>query len=82
MSSNVWCFESSVEQDYCWFLGEYIRETDATKNPDDMKTIRGFWDNRDDWETIVKRAACERNTWYVWWMEGVRAYARHEGAIE
>lgn len=77
-ATDVWCFETPVEQDYSWFLGEYIRETIASKSQEDIETIRGFWNNEDSWETIVERAACETSAWYVWWMDGVRAYVRYE----
>ena len=76
---DVWCFESAEEEDYSTFLGEYIQETEESKDPEAIYLICSFWNNENDWETIVERAAVEGSTWYVWWMDGVRAYMRYEG---
>jgi hypothetical protein len=75
---SVWCFESPHEQDSSWLLGEYIRETAESKDPDDIKTIQSFWNNEYDFDTILEMASVEGSTWYVWWMDGVRAFIRHE----
>lgn len=75
---SVWCFESGLEQDYAWFLGEYIRETELSKSEADIAIIRSFWNDEYDWEEIVKKSQVEGSTWYVWWMDGVRAYICYE----
>jgi hypothetical protein len=78
MTTSVWCLETPIEQDSSYLLGEMIRLADETKDPDEIALIRSFWDNEDDWETVVERSQCESSAWYVWWMDGVRAFVRHE----
>jgi asparagine synthetase A len=77
--TDVWIFETAEQEDYSHFLGEYIEETVASKDEEDMALIRSFWDDEYDWDTIVERASVEGSTWYVWWMDGVRRYMMHEG---
>lgn len=78
MTTDVWCLETPLEQDSSYLLGEMIRDADVYMDLDARALIRSFWNNEDDWETIVERAACESSAWYVWWMDGVRAFVRHE----
>jgi len=79
---TVICLESAMELDYSQFLSELIEEAKASGSEDDIALIKSFWDNQDDWETIQERAAVEGSAWYVWWMDGVRAYIRYEQALE
>lgn len=78
VQGSIICLESAVEQDYSWFLSEFIAETKESQDADDVSLIRSFWNNEDSWEDILEKTSYEDSRWYVWWMDGVRAYIRHE----
>lgn len=67
--------ESCEVQDAAYILGEDIELAKKTGDPAAIAEIRALWDN-ELWEDIVEKAAVEGSTWYVWWMDGVRAYMR------
>jgi hypothetical protein len=39
--------------------------------------IRSLWDG-ESFEDIVEKVETEGSTWYVWWMDGVRAFMRSD----
>lgn len=65
--------ESPEEKDYSQFLSDYIQETIESQDKHSIAYIRALWDD-ESWESIVRKANTEGSTWYVWWMDGVRAY--------
>lgn len=79
---TVICLESAVEQDYSFFLSELIEEAKAGGTEEEIELIRSFWGKQYSWDDIQEKAAADGSTWYVWWMDGVRAYIRHEQVIE
>ena len=70
---SVIVLESREVQDAAYLLGEDIELAKKTGDPAAIAEIRALWDN-EEWEDIVEKAAVEGSTWYVWWMDGVRAY--------
>lgn len=72
---SVITLESCEVQDAAYILGEDIELAKKTGDPAAIAEIRALWDN-ELWEDIVEKAAVEGSTWYVWWMDGVRAYMR------
>lgn len=82
MTDDVICLESRMEQDYSYFLSEMIEDARVNGTEEEIALIRSFWGNENSWEEIQERAAVEGSTWYVWWMDGVRAYLRYETAKE
>ena len=79
---TVICLESAMEEDYSHFLSELIEEAKAGGAEEEVALIRSFWGNEYTWEQIQEMAAVEGSTWYVWWMDGVRAYIRYEQSVE
>jgi len=79
---TIICLESSMEQDYSYFLSELIEDAKDGGSDEEIALIRSFWGNENTWEEIKERASVENSTWYVWWMDGVRAYIRHEQTVE
>lgn len=75
---TVICLESNIEQDYSWFLSELITEAKESGDAEGIAFIRSFWNNEDTWEEILEKTSYEDSRWYVWWMDGVRAYLRYE----
>lgn len=73
--------EPGSAEDYAWFLAEWIIETKESGDTEDIAAIRKLWDDNYDWEDILEKAAAEGSTWYVWWMDGVRAYMLKEAEI-
>jgi hypothetical protein len=74
--------EHAMELDYSDFLRELIEEAKESGDAAKIALICSIWGNTCTWELIQERAAAEGNTWYVWWMDGVRAYIRYEQALE
>ena len=68
--------ETDEEDFYSFELSTFIQKTINDNNKDDINFIRQFWDN-ENWESIVRKYNTEGSVYYVWWMEGVRAYARY-----
>ncbi len=56
-------------------LGEWMDETIASQDPDNILSIQALWDD-ESWDSIQRKYAVEGSTWYVWWMDGVGAYAK------
>ncbi len=71
-----------MEQDYSYFLSELIEEAKAGGSAEEIAFIRKLWGDELSWEEVQERAAVEGSTWYVWWMDGVRAYIRYEQTLE
>lgn len=59
-----------------YILMQNIELADKTKDPDAIAEIRALWDD-EPWEDIVGKARVEGSMWYVWWMDGVRAFLNH-----
>jgi hypothetical protein len=77
---TVICLESAMEQDYSFFLSELIEEAKEGGTEEEIEFIRSLWGHQYSWDAIKEMAAVEGSTWYVWWMDGVRAYIRYEQA--
>jgi len=75
---TVIAIEPAMVQDYSYFLSELIEDAKLGGSEEDIALIRSFWGNENSWEEIQERAAAEGSVWYVWWMDGVRAYLRSE----
>jgi hypothetical protein len=58
---------------YSQSLSIWIEDTLKTNDPLAIKTLRSLWDD-ESWESIVKKYKYQGSTWYVWWMDGVKAY--------
>lgn len=65
--------ETQGEEVAAWELSKLIQSVIDSQEETQIAYIRGLWDN-DPWEWIVQRFQTEGSTWYVWWMDGVRAY--------
>lgn len=78
---SVITLEDVEVREAAYLLGEDIDLAKRTNDPALIAEIRVLWDN-EPWEDILEKAAVEGSTWYVWWMDGARAYlrkAREEG---
>jgi hypothetical protein len=67
--------ENEEEIKYSNSLATWIEATIESPDPKSIKGICSLWDD-ESWEEIVERFNTEGSTWYVWWMDGVRAYMR------
>lgn len=65
--------ESVEQEDASYILMQDIELAEQTKDPEAIAEIRALWDD-EPWEDIVAKARVEGSTWYVWWMDGVRAF--------
>lgn len=77
---TVICLESAIEQDYSFFLSELIEDAKKNGTEEEIEFIRSLWGRQYSWKDIQEMAAVDGSTWYVWWMDGVRAYIRCEQA--
>lgn len=67
--------ESEEIEAAAYLLGEDIRLAVETKDPGLIAEIRALWDG-EEWDDIVAKAQVEGSTWYVWWMDGAKAFYR------
>jgi hypothetical protein len=65
--------ESPGEEACSHLLSCWIQETMQSKDPNEKRKIRRLWGN-EKWESIMRKIKVEGSTWYVWWMDGVRAF--------
>ncbi len=65
--------ESREEEDAAYILAQNIELAERTKDPAAIAEIRALWGD-EDWDDILKKSRAEGSTWYVWWMDGVRAF--------
>ncbi len=75
--------ESAEQEDASYILMENIELAEKTKDPEAIAEIRALWNDDEPWEDIVAKARVESSAWYVWWMDGVRAFllkAKNEAA--
>lgn len=78
-NGSIICLESRDQEDAGYMLWQDIELADKTKDPDLIAEIRLLWDN-EEWDDIITKARVEGSAWYVWWMDGVRAYMRRASA--
>jgi hypothetical protein len=74
---------SAEQEDASYILMQDIELAEKTKDPAAIAEIRALWDD-EPWEDIVAKARVESSAWYVWWMDGVRAFllkAEHSPAL-
>lgn len=69
--------ESAELEDASYILSQNIELAEKTKDPEAIAEIRALWDD-EPWEEIVAKARVESSAWYVWWMDGVRAFLLKE----
>lgn len=69
--------ESAEQEDASYILMQNIELAEETKDPVAIAEIRALWDD-EPWEEIVAKAHVEGSAWYVWWMDGVRAFLIRE----
>jgi hypothetical protein len=69
--------DSLEEEEYSDRLACAIEELTDNPDPDWIAKIRSLWDG-ESWESIQKKSQVEESTWYVWWMDGVRAFVHAE----
>lgn len=67
--------ESAEQETASYLLSEDIRLAIETEDPELIEKLRKLWDG-EPWDVIVERSQVEGSTWYVWWMDGVNAFAR------
>jgi hypothetical protein len=75
MGSNVWVLETDQEEAYSYILSERIYAAMGSHDPNERKSIRLLWGN-EKWKSIIKKFQTEGSVWYVWWMDGVRAFIK------
>lgn len=74
-NGSIICLESSEQETASYLLSEDIRLAMETEDPELIAELRQLWDD-EPWEQVVERSQVEGSTWYVWWMDGVNAFAR------
>jgi hypothetical protein len=79
--------ETTREETASYILSEFIQEAIETKDRNLIRRIRRLWrydvfgrgsKNGERWSEIKKKCSVEGSTWYVWWMDGVRAFMRRK----
>ena len=73
--------ESAEQEDAGYILMQDIELAEKTKDPGAIAAIRALWDD-EPWEEIVAKAHVEGSAWYVWWMDGVRAFLLREKSAQ
>lgn len=58
-------------------LSDLIQENIDTPNEEQIEKIRSLWDG-ESWDSIIEKFQTEGSTWYVWWQDGVQAYAQSD----
>lgn len=71
--SSVWKLETPREDEAIDLLGLLIQEAMDTQDPKLIAYLRSLWDG-ESWESIQEKVNTEGSVWYVWQMDGVRAY--------
>ena len=66
---------------YTQSLSLWIEDTLKTQDPLAIKALRSLWDD-ESWKSIVKKYETQGSTWYVWWMDGVKAYFLRDQGID
>lgn len=72
-SGSIIQLESAETEDAAYILMQNIELAEKTKDPAAIAEIRALWDD-EPWDEIVEKARCEGSAWYVWWIDGVRAF--------
>lgn len=67
--------ETKREEAYSYMLSDWLQEVIDSQDPKAIESIRSLWDG-ESWASIQRKFQVEGSTWYVWWMDGVRAYMR------
>lgn len=70
---SIICLETPQEETYSAMLADWLEEVIQDPSPLAIKALRSLWDN-ESWESIQRKFQTEGSVWYVWWMDGVRAY--------
>ena len=70
---TVICLESEAEEFASNQLSAFILKMIDQPHEGGIKYIRDLWDG-ESWESIQEKVQTEGSVWYVWWMDGVRAY--------
>lgn len=73
--------ESDEQEAAGYILSQDIELATETGDPELIAEIRALWDG-EEWDDIVSKARVEGSTWYVWWMDGVRAFLLREKSRE
>ena len=74
---SIWSFETGEEEAAAQMLSEIAQEAlggDETR----QELLVGLWDG-ESWESIAKKLQTEGSVYYVWWMDGVRAFLASQG---
>lgn len=72
---SIIVLESKREEAACDVLGAMVQRAIDTRDRNLIRRLRRLWDG-EPWTQIKERAMCEGSTWYVWWMDGVKALIR------
>ena len=67
--------ESTEEELASHDLRAMITRARESKDPEIILFLRRLWDD-ESWEFICQKIDVQGSTWYVWWMDGVRAFMR------
>ena len=70
--TDVWTLETPQEEIGAHLLG-MICDDAIEGDTGAQDYLRGLWGG-ESWESIEKKLSYEDSTWYVWWMDGVRAF--------
>jgi hypothetical protein len=72
---DVWKLEG-LDDDYAWEdLQGIIDKAVTFHGVHERSYLRKLWDN-ESWKSVKEKLYSEGSTWYVWWMDGVRAHRR------
>lgn len=74
---SIICLETQSEEVAAWELSKLIQQARDENDENLIVFLRSLWDD-ESWESICRKADVEGSCWYVWWMDGVRAFMRQE----
>ena len=73
---DVWTLETPSEELASEDLGAIVSLALEKRSTWARNYLRKLWDN-ESWSSIKEKLLTEGSTWYVWWMDGVRAFMKY-----
>jgi uncharacterized Zn finger protein (UPF0148 family) len=77
VQEDVWKLETPEEESAIDYLSS-ISNKALSGDDQSQEILMNLWD--ENWESIKDKLETEGSTWYVWWMDGVREFARKFGS--
>lgn len=64
--STVWCFSSSIEEDYySSMLADWVEEVISCSSDEVKEAIKALWNNENSWNVIVERSFVDNSDWII-----------------